>query len=112
MMCRNSVPASTKQNKKPFIFYMLRLQRTCVSNSGVGKLVLIGGDQGFGFVKAMTALRRATKRFIGLTRAAAAALARGVNHVTITKPVANADEHRGTFHRELLLRMVIAQFPG
>jgi hypothetical protein len=59
------------------------LQRTCVSNSGVGKFGLISGDQRLGFIKAMAALRLASKGFIGLTRAAAAALARSIDHITI-----------------------------
>jgi hypothetical protein len=112
MMCRNSTAASTKRSEKSFIFYMLGLQRTCVSKSGVGQLIQIGGNQRFGFIKAMTALRLATKGFIGLTRTATAALARSIDHITITKPVANADEHRRTFHRELLLRTVIAYLRG
>jgi hypothetical protein len=84
------------------------LQRTCVSNSGVNQFGLVGSDECFSFVKAMTALRLATKGFIGPARTAAAALACGIDHIAITKPVANADEHRRTFHMELLLRTVIA----
>jgi hypothetical protein len=91
---------------------MLGLQRTCVSNSGVCQFGLIGGYQRLGFVEAMAALRLAAEGFIGLTRAAAAALACGIDHITITKPVANADEHRRTFRREMLLRTVIACFRG
>ena len=91
---------------------MLVLQRTCVSKSGVDQFGLIGVDQRFGFIEAVAALRRAAQRFVGLARTAAAALACGINHITITKPVANADEHRRTFHRELLLRTVIAHFLG
>jgi hypothetical protein len=112
MMCRNSDAASTKRSEKSFIFYMLGLQRTCVSKSGVGHLSLVGGDQRFGFIEAMAALRLAAECFIGLTRAATAALACSIDHVTITKPVANADEHRRTFQMELLLRTVIAHFLG
>jgi hypothetical protein len=89
---------------------MLVLQRTCVSKSGVSQFGLICAYQRFGFIKAMAALRLAAQRFIGLARAATAALACGVDHITITKPVANADEHRRTFHKELLLRTVIADF--
>lgn len=91
---------------------MLVLQRTCVSKSGVDQFGLIGADQRFGFIETMAALRLAAQRFIGLARTAAAALACGIDHITITKPVANADEHRRTFHKELLLRMVIADFRG
>ena len=91
---------------------MLVLQRTCVSKSGVDQFGLIGVDQRFGFIEAVAALWLAPKCFVGLARAAAAALARSIDHVTIPKPVANADEHRRTFHRELLLRTVIAHFLG
>ncbi len=91
---------------------MLGLQRTCVSNSGVGQFVLIGADQCLRFIKTMATLWFAAQCLIGLARAAAAALARSIDHVTITKPVANADEHRRTFQMELLLRMVIAHFLG
>jgi hypothetical protein len=86
---------------------MLVLQRTCVSKSGVDQFGLIGVDQRFGFIEAVAALWLAPKCFVGLARAAAAALARSIDHVTIPKPVANADEHRRTFQRELLLRMII-----
>jgi hypothetical protein len=112
MTCRNYAAASIKWSQKSFLFYMLGLQRTCVSKSGVSEFVLIGADQGLGFIETMAALWFAAQRLIGLARAAAAALARSIDHITITKPVANADEHRRTFHRELLLRTVIADFRG
>ena len=86
---------------------MLVLQRTCVSKSGVDERVLIGADQRLGFFETMAALRFTPERLIGLTRAAAAALARSIDHVPIAKPVANADKHRRTVLVELLLRMVI-----
>lgn len=91
---------------------MLGLQRTCVSKSGVGQFGLIGGDQCLGFIEAMATLRFAAQCFIGLTRAATAALARSIDHITIAKPVANADKHRRTFHMELLLRTVIVDARG
>jgi hypothetical protein len=91
---------------------MLGLQRTCVSKSGVKQFGLIGADQRFGFIKAMAALRLAAQRLIGLAGAAAAALACRIDNITIAKPVANADKHRCTFQRELLLRINIAHSRG
>lgn len=91
---------------------MLRMQRNRVSRSSSQQFGLIGGNQRFGFIKAITALRLVPQNRIGLARAAAAALPRGIHHITITKPVAHTDEHRRAFQLELLLRTVIGDLFG
>ena len=79
---------------------------------GGHELRLVGVDQRFGLVKALAALGFAAQRFIGLAWATTAALACGVEHITITKPVADTDEQARRPSAKLLLRSVIADSRG
>lgn len=62
--------------------------------SGGNQLRLVGVDQRFGLVKALATLGFTAQRFIGLAGTTAAALACSVDHIPITKPIADTDEQR------------------
>jgi hypothetical protein len=88
------------------------MQRNRFNGSGGHQFGLIGGNQRFGFIETIAALRLVPQCRIGLARTAAAALPRGVHHIAITQPVADTDEHRRAFRLELLLRTVIDDLCG